>query len=92
MSLFNRMMAGVGVGAAKIDTLLERTSYSPGEEMRGAVRIYGGSVDQHIEGIDLSIMTYYIKEVNDSKLKQNLELGRVRVTPPISVRANALMI
>jgi sporulation-control protein len=87
MSLFNRMMASVGIGAAKVDTLLERTSYSPGDEVRGVVRIYGGSVDQQIEGIDLSIMTYYIKEVNDSKLKQNVELGKVRVSPPVTVRA-----
>ncbi|MDF2837968.1 MAG: SpoOM family protein [Paenibacillus sp.] len=88
MSLFNRMMASVGIGAAKVDTLLERTSYSPGEEVRGVVRIYGGSVEQQIEGIDLSIMTYYIKEVNDSKMQQNVELGKVRVSPPITMRAN----
>ncbi|WP_461671282.1 sporulation protein, partial [Mycobacterium tuberculosis] len=79
-------MASVGIGAAKVDTLLERASYSPGEDVRGVVRIYGGSVDQQIDGIDLSIMTYYIKEVNDSKMKKNVELGKVRISPPITVR------
>lgn len=88
MSFFNRMMASVGIGSAKVDTLLEKTSYCPGEEIRGVVRIQGGSVGQRIEGIDLSIMTYYIKEVNDSKIQENVELGRVRVSPPIDVLPN----
>ncbi|MEK3885298.1 sporulation protein [Paenibacillus sp. PL2-23] len=90
MSFFNRMMASVGIGAAKVDTMLEKPNYCPGEEIRGAVRIQGGSVNQRIEGIDLSVMTYYVKEVNDSKMKQNVELGRVRVSPPLDVKANEL--
>ncbi|MCR2804550.1 sporulation protein [Paenibacillus soyae] len=88
MSFFNRMMASVGIGAAKVDTLLEKTNYYPGEEIRGVVRIQGGAVNQRIEGIDLSVMTYYIKEVNDSKVQENVELGRVRVSPPLDVLPN----
>ncbi|MFD0589929.1 sporulation protein [Paenibacillus sp. GCM10027627] len=88
MSFFNRMMASVGIGATKVDTLLEKTQYYPGEEIRGIVRIQGGAVDQRIEGIDLSIMTYYIKEVNDTKVQENIELGRVRVTSAINVAPN----
>ncbi|WP_309296697.1 sporulation protein [Paenibacillus sp. L3-i20] len=88
MSFFNRMMASVGIGATKVDTLLEKTSYYPGEDIRGVVRIEGGQVEQKIEGIDLSIMTYYVKEVNDSKVQQNVELGRIRVAPPLTVMPN----
>lgn len=91
MSLFNRMMASVGIGAAKLDTLLEKSAYCPGEEIRGVVRIQGGAVAQRIEGIDLSIMTTYLKEVNDSKIPQNVQLGTVRVTPPIDVGPNAAL-
>lgn len=88
VSLFNRMMACIGIGSAKVDTLLERTSYCPGEEIRGVVRIQGGQIDQQIDGIDLSVMTRYMREMNDNKVQQNAELYRVRVAPPITVRAN----
>lgn len=88
MSFFNRMMASVGIGSAKVDTLLEKPNYYPGEEIRGVIRIQGGAVAQRIEGIDLSVMTYYMKEVNDTKMKQNVELSRVRVAPPIDMQPN----
>ncbi|RJE88758.1 sporulation protein SpoOM [Paenibacillus sp. 1011MAR3C5] len=91
MSLFNRMMASVGIGSAKLDTLLEKTAYYPGEEVRGVVRIQGGAVGQRIEGIDLTIMTTYLKEINDSKIPQNVQLGTVRVSPPIDVQPNAAL-
>ncbi|MGE7055864.1 sporulation protein, partial [Paenibacillus glucanolyticus] len=35
MSFFNKMLASVGIGAAQIDTHLEKSSYYPGEEVRG---------------------------------------------------------
>ncbi|MCU6708770.1 sporulation protein [Paenibacillus sp. J5C_2022] len=88
MSFFNRMMASVGIGAAKIDTLTEKSAYAPGEEIRGIVRIQGGSVEQQIEGIDVSVMTYYIKEVNDTKMKHNVVLAKARVTPPVTIQPN----
>ncbi len=85
MSFFSKVMASVGIGAAKVDTLLEKRTYQPGEEMNGIIRIQGGQVQQEIEGIDLSIMTYYIKEVDDRKVRQNVELGKVRATPSLVI-------
>ncbi|PWW05182.1 sporulation-control protein [Paenibacillus cellulosilyticus] len=88
MSLFNRIMASVGIGSAKVDTLLEKSSYYPGEEIRGVIRIYGGAVEQRIEGIDLAVMTYYTREVNDTKVQEKAQLGVVRATGAIQLRAN----
>lgn len=88
MSLFNRIMASVGIGSAKVDTLLEKGSYSPGEEVRGVIRLYGGAVEQQIEGIDLAVMTYYTREVNDTKVQEKAQLSVVRATSAIQLRAN----
>lgn len=41
MSFFGRMLASVGIGSAKVDTVLEKVTYMPGEVVRGAVRIQG---------------------------------------------------
>ncbi|WP_080832215.1 sporulation protein [Cohnella massiliensis] len=82
MSFFGRILASVGIGSAKVDTVLETSSYAPGDEVRGVVRIEGGAVEQRIDGIVLTVMSQYVREVNDSKLHQNAEIARIRVTEP----------
>ncbi|EIT83697.1 SpoOM family protein [Fictibacillus macauensis ZFHKF-1] len=67
MSILNKMLASVGIGAAKVDTLLEKEQYMPGEMIAGKVMIYGGKVAQPIEGISLFLMCNYIREVDDHK-------------------------
>ncbi|MBD2872900.1 sporulation protein [Paenibacillus arenilitoris] len=85
--MFNRFLASIGIGSAKIDTLLEKARYSPGEEVRGVVKIQGGSVEQQIETIQLSVMTEYIRESNDTKYTQRGEVGRFHVSAPFKLQA-----
>jgi sporulation-control protein len=85
--VFNRFLASIGIGSATIDTVLEKAQYSPGEEVRGAVRIRGGNVEQQIETISLSVMTEYIKEMNDSKMRMHGEVARYRVSDPFKLNA-----
>jgi Sporulation control protein len=85
--MFNRLLASIGIGSAKIDTLLEKSQYVPGEEVRGVVHIRGGSVPQNIDTIQLSVMTEYIRESNDSKIRQHGEVGRYHVSAPFTLQA-----
>ncbi|WP_094047458.1 MULTISPECIES: sporulation protein [unclassified Cohnella] len=39
MSFFGRMLASVGIGSVKVDTVLGRATYAPEEIVRGVVRI-----------------------------------------------------
>ncbi|MCI3927197.1 sporulation protein [Paenibacillus sp. TRM 82003] len=87
MSFFNRMMASIGIGAAQVDTVLEKQRYEPGETLRGVVKIKGGNVEQQIDTIYISVMTQYVKEVDDRKVYQSAELTKVRVSDPFTVRA-----
>ncbi|RED63820.1 sporulation protein [Cohnella lupini] len=82
MSFFGRVLASIGIGSAKVDTVLEKSSYFPGEEIRGVVRIQGGSVEQQVDGIRLSVMTTYLREMNDSKIHQNAQISSIRVSQP----------
>ena len=54
MSFFNKVFASVGIGAAKVDTKLEKDRVMPGEEVRGIVEIRGGNTEQNIDDIYLS--------------------------------------
>lgn len=85
MSFFGRMLASVGIGSAKVDTVLEKSSYYPGEEVRGVVRIQGGSIEQKVDGILLSVMTTYLQEMNDTKIHKNSEISSIRVSQPLTI-------
>lgn len=85
MSFFGRMLASIGIGAVRVDTVLERPGYAPGEDVRGVVRVFGGQIEQRLDAIDLSVMTSYLREMNDTKVRQYAELARIRVAPPQTV-------
>ena len=68
MSFFNKVLASVGIGAATVDTKLERDQVVPGEEIKGIVEIRGGNVEQKIDDIYLSVNTQYVKESDDRKV------------------------
>lgn len=88
MSFFNRVLAGIGIGGAKVDTLLEKASYWPGEEVRGVVRIQGGQVSQRLDRIYLSVMTTFLREMNDSKIRQSAALAKIAVSEPMEIQPN----
>ncbi|NQD67677.1 sporulation protein, partial [Bacillus haikouensis] len=46
MSFFNKVFASFGIGAATVDTKLEKSSYKAGETANGVVEIRGGSTSQ----------------------------------------------
>lgn len=86
--MFSRFLASFGIGAAVIDTVLEKSQYSPGELVRGAVRIRGGSVKQRIEAISLSVMSEYLKESDSSRMRVQGEIARFRVSSPFTLEAD----
>jgi sporulation-control protein len=56
MSFFKKMFDSVGVGGAKVDTILHTTTVAQGGVISGIVRMTGGQVEQEIEGIELYVM------------------------------------
>lgn len=59
MSFLNKMLASVGIGAAKVDTQLDSSQVRLGEALSGRVVVRGGNIAQTIEHINLYIMTQY---------------------------------
>lgn len=88
LSFFNKMLASIGVGSAKVDTKLEKSSYVAGELLRGEVEIYGGNVDQQIDAIYLTLYTTYIKEVDDKKYTSKAPIEKFKVSEPFTISAN----
>ncbi|WP_438445846.1 sporulation protein [Gorillibacterium sp. sgz5001074] len=88
MSFFNRMLASIGIGGAKVDTRLEDSRYQPGDEVRGAVYVRGGGIAQEIEGIYLHLLTTYIRERDDRKVTYTEAIAKFRVTGALRLQPN----
>ncbi|MCM3588028.1 sporulation protein [Mesobacillus maritimus] len=85
MSLFNKALASIGIGSAKVDTKLENATVAVGEELRGVVNIQGGNTEQKIDEIFLSLHTTYLKEVNDRKQNIPVVIDRFRITESFTI-------
>lgn len=67
MSVFDKLLARVGIGSASIDTQLNKDTFVPGETIEGEVAIQGGKVSQEFENLYLYIATEYKREVENSE-------------------------
>lgn len=87
MSFFNKVFASVGIGAAEVDTKLEKDTYMPGETVQGVVVIKGGKIDQQIDEIYLALNTTYLREADDRKYSVAATIDRFRLTTPFTIQA-----
>ncbi|WP_372767077.1 sporulation protein [Pseudoalteromonas sp.] len=55
--MFKKVLASIGIGAAKVDTVLHTEHLQPGQKFSAEVIINAGDVDQDISGLELALMT-----------------------------------
>lgn len=55
--MFKKILASVGIGAAKVDTVLETEHLQPGQKFQAQVIVNGGEVVQEVTGLELALMT-----------------------------------
>lgn len=67
--MFDKLMAAVGIGSARVDTLLERDAAEAGGVLKGEVLIKGGEVSQDLDALVLDLASEAIKEVDDKKVR-----------------------
>ncbi|WP_078546712.1 sporulation protein [Litchfieldia alkalitelluris] len=85
MSFFNKALASIGIGSAKVDTKLFQDKLIPGEEVKGMIEIKGGSTEQLIDEIYLSVMTTYLKESNDRKMQHQAMTDKFKITDRFTI-------
>ncbi|MFC4322928.1 sporulation protein [Litchfieldia salsa] len=89
-SFFNKALASIGIGAAKVDTKLFQDKFIPGEMVKGIIEIKGGATEQRIDEIYLTIATTYIKESNDNKVKKQGTIDKVKVVDSFTIGPSEL--
>lgn len=87
MSMFKRMLASVGIGAAQVDLMLHQDAVKAGDTITGVVRIQGGRVNQQVEDVYAFVKTRYLKEVNDSKMYVEATIAKIPLAGKFTVEA-----
>ncbi|MCV6589421.1 MAG: sporulation protein [Marinobacterium sp.] len=85
--MFKKILASVGIGGAKVDTLVNTTEVQPGGKLPIEVVIMGGDVDQSISGINLALMTRIKFETEDGEGHRNHTLQRWQLDQVFEVEA-----
>lgn len=67
MSFFTKALSKVGIGAAKIDAVLDFEQIEPGQEITGTINISGGKAEQEINKVDLDVYCNYFVERQDEE-------------------------
>ena len=63
------MVSTLGLGAAKIDTIIHTKNIIPGDRIEGICKVKGGKIEQYINGISICVYTSYKKEANDTTIQ-----------------------
>ncbi|SMO69750.1 sporulation protein [Melghirimyces algeriensis] len=69
MSAFSNLLARIGIGAAKVDTRLEKDHYHQGEMVRGEVEVVGGNTSQEIGDISLHLVVEYADKEETKRIR-----------------------
>ncbi|RBW69044.1 sporulation protein SpoOM [Bacillus taeanensis] len=88
MSFMKKMLSSVGIGAAKVDTQLVQEEIQAGGKMSGRVVISGGSVQQDIDNIYLTLMTTYEKEHDDRKVTEEVVIAQYLISERFTIFPN----
>lgn len=67
MSFLSKALSKVGIGAAKVDAVLDSSSIAPGEPLTGVINITGGKVEQQINKLDLDVYCNYFVELENDE-------------------------
>lgn len=67
--MFKKMLSKVGVGGAKVDTILKDLPVVRGEALQGEIQIEGGQVEQWVEKVYLELSTSYTYEDEEGEVR-----------------------
>lgn len=87
MSLIKKTLASVGIGAARVDAVLDTDRARPGEQVTGTIHVRGGETPQVIDHVGMALMTQYKHEVDDNEVYVNHVLTETQVRDGFEVGA-----
>ncbi|MCI5144590.1 MAG: hypothetical protein D3923_03470 [Candidatus Electrothrix sp. AR3] len=84
--MLKKFLARVGIGAAKVDAVLESERLMPGQQFRANILVKAGEVEQEIKGLKLALMTKAEVESDDNEYTASIALQTWPVTGVIDLK------
>lgn len=75
----SRLLSSLGIGAATVDTILPKTTFSPGETVEATVEVEGGRSAQEIDALYFALLTRFDGE--------DRVIDRFKVAEPFTIPA-----
>ena len=85
MSIFNKALASIGIGNAKVDTKLNNSAFVSGETISGITEVVGGSTEQTVESIYLTVYTTFEREANDNTYTDTAAIYSHKLNEPFTI-------
>lgn len=85
--MFKKLKASLGIGGAKVDTILENPELFQGDTLIGTVHIQGGDIEQQIDAIHLNLNTEVKVENDNGTSYQTLTLFHTQAVTPFVIQA-----
>jgi sporulation-control protein len=73
--MFNKLMCRFGIGATKIDLVLNKKEFCPGDVIKGEYELTGGRVEQKLKRIETDLLQYDQNSDRSSVLHHNTILS-----------------
>ncbi|MFV2196672.1 MULTISPECIES: sporulation protein [unclassified Nocardiopsis] len=77
--VLKRLLAGIGVGGATVETVLDTDRAQPGGALRGTVHVQAGDVEQKIDRLTVGLQARVEVESGDYESVQDVEFHRVQL-------------
>lgn len=78
--MFKKFLSSIGIGAAKVDLMLDRDSAAMGESIEGKVVVTAGQVEQQIGKIDVQLRIHSSYTYDDQQRKVDQLIREVKIT------------
>ena len=85
--MFKKLKASLGIGATKVDTILDNPELFQGDTLIGTVHVQGGDVEQQIDAIHLKLNTEVKVENDNGTSYQTLTLFHTQAVNPFVIQA-----
>jgi sporulation-control protein len=88
--MFERLLSSIGIGSAKVNTVLLGEKIERGKEIKGEVHIYGGKAEQKISEIYIHIDSEFHKDDNETTDFRDVKepILEIKITDPVVVQPN----
>ncbi len=85
--MFEKLLSSIGIGSAKVNTILFDNKIERGKEVKGEVHVFGGKAEQLISEIYIHVDTEFHKDDDDTEFWDITEpILEIKITDPIVIK------